>query len=115
MKNSAIAVGLDYQYVKKIVKKSHELGVEGVKNRRKETQTPLTGKTPLLSEQQLSKLVTALRSRPEDGGISTGPKVARWLEKEIARKKVGNQRGWDYLKKCKYSWQKPRPKHRFLR
>jgi transposase len=58
------------------------------------------------------KLVTALRSRPEDGGIWTGPKVARWLEKEIGRKKVGNQRGWDYLKKCKYSWQKPRPKHR---
>jgi transposase len=112
MKNSAIAVGLDYQYVKKIVKKYNELGVEGVKNRRKETQTHIRGKTPLLSEQQLSKLVTALRSRPEDGGIWTGPKVARWLEKEIGRKKVGNQRGWDYLKKCKYSWQKPRPKHR---
>ncbi|MDY6784524.1 MAG: winged helix-turn-helix domain-containing protein [Cyanobacteriota bacterium] len=26
--------------------------------------------------------------------------------------KVWEQRGWDYLKKGKYSWQKPRPKHR---
>lgn len=86
MKNSAIGVGLGYQYVKKIVKKYNELGVEGVKNRRKETQSHIRGKTPLLSEQQLSKLVTALRSRPEDGGIWTGPKVARWLEKEIGRK-----------------------------
>jgi hypothetical protein len=29
--NSAIAVGLDYQYVKKIVKKYNELGASGVK------------------------------------------------------------------------------------
>jgi transposase len=55
--------------------------------------------------------VTQLRSRPADGGIWTGPKVARWIEKETQREKVANQRGWDYLKKCNYSWQKPRPKH----
>lgn len=57
-------------------------------------------------------MVTALRSRPEDGGIWAGPKVARWIEKETDREKVRNQRGWDYLKKCKFSWQKPRPQHR---
>ncbi len=55
--------------------------------------------------------MTQLRSRPADGGIWTGPKVARWIEKETQREKVANQRGWDYLKKCNYSWQKPRPKH----
>jgi hypothetical protein len=53
-----------------------------------------------------------LKSRPEDGGIWTGPKVARWIEKETGREKVWNQRGWDYLKKLKYSWQSPRPKHK---
>ncbi|MDC0835049.1 winged helix-turn-helix domain-containing protein [Geitlerinema sp. CS-897] len=26
--------------------------------------------------------------------------------------KVWKQRGWDYLKKCGYSWQRPRPKHK---
>jgi hypothetical protein len=26
--------------------------------------------------------------------------------------KVGNQRGWDYLKKFRYSWQSPRPEQR---
>jgi len=66
----------------------------------------------LLNEEQFTKLVTALPSRPEDGGIWTGSKVARWIEKETEREKVRNQRGWDYLKKCKFSWQKPRPKHR---
>ena len=66
----------------------------------------------MLNEEQFTKLVTALRSKPEDGGIWTGPKVGRWSEKETGREKVRNQRGWDYLKKCKFSWQKPRPKHR---
>jgi hypothetical protein len=38
--------------------------------------------------------------------------VARWIEKETHVEKVWHQRGWDYLKKLKYSWQSPRPKHR---
>jgi transposase len=111
IKSSALAVGLDYQYTKKIIKKYNELGVESVKNNRKRPQTHVRGKAPLLNEQQLQKLVTQLRSRPADGGIWTGPKVARWIEKETQREKVANQRGWYYLKKCNYSWQKPRPKH----
>lgn len=112
IKNSALAVGIDYEYAKKIVKKYNESGVEGVKNKRKEAQPHVRGKAPLLNEEQFTKLVTALRSKPEDGGIWTGQKVARWIEKETKREKVRNQRGWDYLKKCKFSWQKPRPKHR---
>jgi molybdenum-dependent DNA-binding transcriptional regulator ModE len=38
IKNSALAVGIDYEYAKKIVKKYNESGVEGVKNKRKEAQ-----------------------------------------------------------------------------
>ncbi|VEP13347.1 transposase (fragment) [Hyella patelloides LEGE 07179] len=34
------------------------------------------------------------------------------MEKETGREKVWNQRGWDYLKKCNYSWQSPRPAHK---
>jgi hypothetical protein len=34
IKNSALAVGIDYEYAKKIVKKYNESGVEGVKNKR---------------------------------------------------------------------------------
>lgn len=112
IKNSALAVGLDYQYAKKMIKRYNELGAEAVKNQRKKAQKHLRGKAPLLNEQQLQKLVAQLRSRPADGGIWTGPKVARWIEKETRRPKVANQRGWDYLKKCNHSWQRPRPKHR---
>jgi transposase len=62
IKNSAIAVGLDYEYAKKIVKRYNELGVEGVKNKRKVTPSHRRGKTSLLNESQLQKLVTAVHS-----------------------------------------------------
>lgn len=112
IKNSALAVGLDYQYAKKIVKRYNEQGAEGVKNQKKEAKEHRRGKAPLLNEKQLVNLTEDLKKRPSDGGIWTGPKVARWIEKETGVAKIWNQRGWDYLKKCKYSWQKPRPKHK---
>jgi len=34
IKNSALAVGIDYEYAKNIVKKYNDSGVEGVKNKR---------------------------------------------------------------------------------
>jgi len=70
------------------------------------------GKEPWLKEEQFQKFKEELKERPADGGIWTGPKVARCIEKETGREKVGNQRGWDYLKKSRYSCQKPRPKHK---
>lgn len=112
IKNSAIAVGLNYQYAQKIVKQYNCSGAEGVKNHRYTPRQHRRGKKPLLDDQQLQKLIKELQHRPSDGGIWTGTKVARWIEKETHLEKVGNQRGWDYLKKCAYSWQRPRPKHR---
>ena len=34
------------------------------------------------------------------------------LKRKLEDKKVWNQRGWDYLKKLRYSRQSPRPKQR---
>ena len=50
--------------------------------------------------------------KPTPVRVWTGPKVARWIERETGKSQVHNQRGWDYLKKLDYSWQRPRPKHR---
>ncbi len=110
IKNSAIAVGINYDYAKEILKRYNEKGGEGVKNQRKKTQKQ-GGKKPLLNDSQLEKLARALESKPSDGGIWTGPKVAAWIAQETGVEKVWNQRGWDYLKKCNYTWQRPRPKH----
>jgi len=103
IKNSAIALGINYQYAKKIVNKYNELGAQGIKNRKQKSLAHRRGKQPLLNPEQWQKLIAALRQKPADGGICRAPKVARWREKETQRKKLSNHRGWDYLKKCGYS------------
>jgi transposase len=111
MKNSAVAVSISYGYAQRIVSSYNQYGVGGVKVKPRTEEKHTGGKAALLSPEQFQKLTHALESKPSDGGIWTGVKVARWLEQETGREKIGNQRGWDYLKKCNYSWQRPRRKH----
>lgn len=92
------AVGLDYQYVFKILKKYNGLGEEGVRSLKKKSVEHPRGKEPLLNEKQFQELTAQLKKRPPDGGIWTGPKVAQWLEKETGIERVWNQRGWDFEK-----------------
>ncbi|NES73692.1 MAG: helix-turn-helix domain-containing protein [Okeania sp. SIO2D1] len=103
IKDSAVAVGMNYDYARKIVKRYNELGEEGVKNQRKKPQTHKRGKKALLSDEQIAKLTNKITGKAPDGGNWTGPKVARWIEEETGVEKVWNQRGWDYLKKCRKS------------
>ncbi len=115
IKKSAISVGLSYEYARRVVKRYNEEGEATVTNQHNRTrnyQTATRPKHSLLNREQLQKLKGALRSRPDDGGIWTGPKVARWMEKETGREKIHDQRGWEYLKKCGYSWKVPRPSHK---
>lgn len=111
IKNSAIAIGINYDYAKEIVKKYNKSGKEGVKNQKNKQRKQLGGRKPLLTRKQFKKLQRELKFKPDDGGVWTGTKVARWIEKETGKEKVWNQRGWDYLKKLRYSWQSPRPEH----
>ncbi|WP_026097581.1 helix-turn-helix domain-containing protein [Baaleninema simplex] len=101
LKNSAIAVGLNYEYAQKVVKKYNQEGDKGIKNQRNQNHPKTKKHRALLNEEQLNKLKEALKGKPSDGGQWTGPKVARWIEKETGREKVWNQRGWDYLNKVR--------------
>ncbi|MBP0002958.1 MAG: helix-turn-helix domain-containing protein [Cyanobacteria bacterium SBC] len=100
VEKSALAVGLNYDYARTIVKRYNQQGEAGITNQRNKNRTHARGRKALLNEAQLQKLKEALQDRPEDGGNWTGSKVARWIEKETGTEKVWNQRGWDYLKKC---------------
>lgn len=111
LKNSAVAVGISYEYARAIIRKYNQIGEMGVINRKYNLKTGKRGKLALLNQEQLAKLSQDLQSRPSDAGVWTGPKVARWIERETGREKVWNQRGWDYLKKLNYSRQSPRRKH----
>lgn len=103
IKNSAVAVGISYGYAQRIVRNYNQNGVTTVQVKPRKGEKHTGGKVALLSLEQLEKLTQALELKPSDGGIWTGVKVARWIEKETGIEKVWNQRGWDYLKKSRYS------------
>jgi transposase len=65
----------------------------------------------ILTPEALGGLRERLKRPPDDGGLWTGPKVARWLAQFHGRQSVHDQRGWDALVAIEYSIQKPRPRH----
>jgi len=109
LSEAAPVVGLNYDYAYEIVGRYNRQGLEGLKNGCKQRQPPKS--SALLNEQQQAELAERLQTPPDDGGVWTGPKVARWIEQVTGRSQVWNQRGWDYLKRLNHSWQRPRPKH----
>src|SRR5271166_240707 len=95
------------RWVRLLVKRYNEQGPEGLGDRRLSN-----GAAPaILTEEALTALKERLKTAPDDGGVWTGPKVARWLAKFHGRKSVHDQRGWDALVAIAYSIQKPRPRH----
>ena len=87
-------VGLTSHWVRQIVKKYNEKGPEALEDARKNNK----GNTPLLTEEQIQKLVEAVKNPHPDGGLWSGPKVAVWMGKELGRE-VSRYRAWEYLKK----------------
>ena len=65
----------------------------------------------LLTEAVLAALAERVRAPPEDGGVWSGPKVAAWMARRLGLAKVHPQRGWEALKRLKWSVQAPRPRH----
>ena len=110
IKQAASAVGINYDYARDIVKSYNQLGAAGITNGYKKGKNRPSH--ALLNSQQLEKLRNSLKDAPPDKGLWTGRKVAQWIASEIGREKVWPQRGWDYLKKCRYSLQRPRPRHK---
>jgi transposase len=103
-----IAEVTDYSYdwIRCIVQRYNRQGPQGVGDRRHTNP----GGTFLLSAAPQAQLQQALAEPPADGGLWSGPKVARWIEEQTGRK-VHPQRGWEYLKRLGYSQRVLRPRH----
>lgn len=108
--DAAIVVGLNYDYARDIVRAYNARGAEGLRNRRKDCR-PKRRSNALLNPEQIESLKQRLQTPPEDGGVWSGPKVARQIAQMTGRERVWPQRGWDYLKLLGYSCQQPRPRH----
>ncbi len=95
------------RWVRLLVKRYNEQGPDSLGDRRLSNGTA----PAILTPDALASLKERLRTPPDDGGLWTGPKVARFLAKFHGLKLVHDQRGWDALVAIEYSIQKPRPRH----
>jgi len=95
------------RWLQLLVKRYNEQGPDSLEDRRQDN-----GAAPaILTAEALSSLKERVKTPPDDGGLWTGPKVARWLASFHGLKSVHAQRGWDALVAIEYSIQKPRPRH----
>jgi transposase len=105
----AEAVGYSKKWPKEIARRYDSEGVEGLGDRRH--GNPGAKERALLDEAGEAELLEALQGPPPGGGMWSGPKVARWIEERNGLEKVHVQRGFEYLRKVRYSPQVPRPEN----
>jgi transposase len=80
--------------IREIAQRYRECGPAGLADRRQRS----VGAAPILTENQQRDLRQALQNPAPDGGVWTGPKVARWIASRTG-KQVHRQRGWEYLRR----------------
>src|SRR3712207_3804212 len=101
------ATGYSPEWIREISLRYNKDGVEGLGDRKH--QNPGAKDRALLSLEHQQELKEALKTPPEEGGMWSSSKVARWIEQKTGRRGVRAQRGWEYLRKLGNSPQVPRP------
>ena len=98
-------VGLSAVTVREVLRRWNGHGPDGVADRRGGN-----GAAPKLTARRRDALYAALRGRPPDGGLWTGPKVARYV-RDRWRVAVRPETGWRWLRDLGFTLQVPRPSH----
>jgi transposase len=101
----ADVVGLSVIAVRHALRRWDRLGPDGLTDRRRGN-----GATPRLTAPQRAALRAALRRRPPDGGLWSGPKVARYARDRWGLR-VSAQAGWLWLRGLGFTLRVPRPSH----
>jgi transposase len=106
---AAVSATVSYarRWVERLLARYNAGGPQALGDLRRRNGTSPT----ILKPDLLDKLKDRLREPPPDGGLWTGPKVARWMAGELGLAEVLPQRGWEALKAIGWSVQKPRPRH----
>lgn len=102
---AARVLGCTATWVRALARRYNAEGPTGLEDRRKRN-----GGKPILHERQQKALVSVLQESPADGGLWSGPKVAQWMEKILARR-VSAVTGWQYLRRLGFTLHVPRPHH----
>ena len=98
-------VGLSAVTVRDALRRWNAHGPDGLADRRQGN-----GAKPKLAAGQRAELLAALKRRPPDGGLWTGPKVARFVCDRWGVAVCG-QTGWQWLRDLGFTLQVPRPSH----
>lgn len=98
-------VGLSVITTRDILKRWNESGPDGLIDGRTNN-----GSESKLSDDQRAQLLTALKKRPPDGGLWSGPKVVRYVHQTWGITIVP-QTGWAWLVDLGFTLQVPRPSH----
>jgi transposase len=101
----ADVVGLSAVTVRHVLHRWNARGPDGVADRRKGN-----GADPKLTARRRAALYRALQKRPPDGGVWTGPKVARYVRDRWAVR-AAPQTGWRWLRGLGFTLRVPRPSH----
>lgn len=103
-------VGYSRKWTTEIARRYESGGIDALGDRRH--SNPGAKERALLDEAGEAELLEALQGPPPaslGGGMWSGPKVASWIAQRNDLKKVHVQRGFEYLRKLRYSPQIPRP------
>jgi transposase len=101
----AEVVGLSVITTRAVLHRWNDHGPAGLADRRQ-----ANGSKPRLTDPQREALFAALRKRPPDGGLWTGPKVAAYVRDRWGVR-VWPQTGWRWLRDLGFTLQVPRPRH----
>jgi transposase len=98
-------VGLSVITTRDVLKRWNRHGPEGLTDGRRNN-----GSEPKLDSGRRAELLGALKKRPPDGGLWTGPKVAAFVRTRWGIE-VWPQTGWKWLRDLGFTLQVPRPSH----
>jgi transposase len=99
-------IGLTADAVRKLVRRYNARGPAAV-----ERNAGGQGRAPRLSAAQQEQLQAELLGRAPDGGLWTGPKLARRIA-ELTGQPMHKATGWEWLRKLGFTPQRPRPCNR---
>jgi transposase len=102
----AAVTGYTTTWIYAIVRRYNQQGVQALGDRRHHNP----GRASLLSSGQRAELDHALQGPAPDGGLWTGPKVARSMSDTLGRT-IHPARGWEMLQLLGYRSYVPRPRH----